>query len=141
MGLGATALMLTVAFVGIAVLLDRKAQVAPGLRLGLGMGFLLTTVFTSWVAGELAGNGSRFIGDAGELHSKLPFLGWSTEIGDLRPAHFLALHAMQVLPLVGHLVDRYDAGLRMVWIAAILYSLIAALVFYQALLGLPLVRL
>src|SRR5262249_26968444 len=37
----------------------------------------------------------------------LPVVGWSTVGGDLRVARFLALHAMQALPLAGWAVDRW----------------------------------
>jgi hypothetical protein len=72
----------------------------------------------------------------------IPGLGWSGEVGDLRPAHFLALHAMQALPLLGWWLDRRgQPGTRVLWVVAAVYALATAAVFGQALAGWPLVRL
>jgi hypothetical protein len=60
-------------------------------------------------------------------------------IGDLRPARFLALDAMQVLTLGGHVAHRNGAPVHSDWMAAVLYA-IATTIFLHALRGMPLIR-
>jgi hypothetical protein len=68
-------------------------------------------------------------------------MGWSGVVGDIRPAHFLALHAMQALPLVGLWFDRRGIAVgHMRWVA-LAYLAVTTAVFVQALAGLPLIRL
>jgi hypothetical protein len=73
----------------------------------------------------------------------LPFLNWSTLHGDLRVAHFFALHALQFLWLTGWLVGRTKlgplAGSLAVAAVAIVYTGLDWLLFSHALAGRALV--
>lgn len=142
MGIGAVTLVSGIGVVGALAWRDRAARFGPALRLGVGLGFGLSALLTLVVAGTLGGNGSHFVGTPSAAAAALPLLGWSLEVGDLRPAHFLALHAMQVLPLLGLWLDRRGrASPRRMVAAAAVYAGVTAAVFVQALQGLPLLRL
>ena len=110
-----------------------------GIRLGLVL-FLLGSA----VGGMMIRLASHNVGVPMGGHG-LPFTNWSTRGGDLRIAHFIGLHALQVVPLASYLVARYvkPAGsfrpvAYTVGIAA-LYTALTVLLFWQAMNGLPLV--
>jgi hypothetical protein len=73
----------------------------------------------------------------------LPFLGWSTVAGDLRPAHFVGLHALQLLPFLGWLLARRRVSaflserrrLTLVWTGGLAYLGLVLLLVWQALRG------
>ena len=77
----------------------------------------------------------------------LPITGWSTRHGDLRVAHFVGLHALQVLPLLAWLLQRRATGLGVparvrlvVRLATVACAAVVGLLTWQALRGLPLLR-
>ena len=104
-----------------AVLLMRqKIENRPfawALRLGLLvtavgsiLGFMMTQPTSDQLSAMQAGEQVTIVGahsvgveDGG---AGLPFVGWSTEGGDVRPAHFVGLHALQLIPLLGIVVNR-----------------------------------
>ena len=104
------------------------------LRLGL-----LVFVAGSIMGGVMIGLKQHTVG-APDGGPGLPGLGWSTRAGDLRAAHFLGMHALQALPLLGWGLSRglpqQAAGLT--WAGAALYAGAVAALFGLALAGRPL---
>lgn len=127
----------------VAVLLVRQGlpdpALAAGMRLGVGL-----TVLGAFLALPMLVLQAHTVG-APDGGPGLPLIGWSTTGGDLRVAHFLGLHALQVLPLAGWwLWRRAPAGLGdghrvgLVAVAAYAYAGLELILFWQALRAQPL---
>ncbi|MBY0507050.1 MAG: hypothetical protein K2X03_24245 [Bryobacteraceae bacterium] len=116
-----------------------RIATGAGERWGIRWG-LLATLVSSAIGGLMIANQGHTIG-APDGGAGLPLLNWSTRAGDLRIAHFIGLHGIQLLPLLGYLTDR--AGTARAWllvaVAALAYLLLTGLVMLQALGGKPLV--
>lgn len=137
MGVGAV-LMILAALV-LAVQIWRTGDRSrPGLWLGSIIGLSTGFFFVLAMAGYMSSVG-RYVG--AELTgggATVAFFGWSREYGDLRPAHFVAMHLMQMVPLAGWLADRQGWNYRLVvWITAIVMCALAIALFVHALAGKP----
>lgn len=139
---------------GVAVLVAQRIPSRAftwSLRLGLiiallGMleGFLMTSPTPAQMALLDADQHSDMLGahtvGAPDGGPGLPLLGWSTTHGDLRIAHFVGLHGLQIIPLLGlFLMLRREAWLterhkvQLVVIGAAGYLSLVALLAWQAL--------
>ena len=75
----------------------------------------------------------------------LPLLNWSTTGGDLRVAHFVGLHALQVLPVSGWLINKRvrwteSQKTNFVIVLSAVYALIVVILYLQAIQGRPFLR-
>jgi hypothetical protein len=115
--------------------------------LGMGVAFLMTGPTPQQQAAQAAGHvvsiiGAHSVGVA-DGGPGLPLLTWSTRGGDLRVPHFVGLHALQILPLLGWLIIWRSSPRRLdkrhqvalVWTAGLAYTGLILLLTWQALRG------
>lgn len=101
------------------------------LLLAVALGLALTFVLTVPIAGTMANLLTHHVGTP-VTGARMPLMGWSTEVGDLRLPHFLATHAMHFVPLAGLTGNR-----GAVWGAALGFTGLVLWCFARALMGLP----
>lgn len=69
----------------------------------------------------------------------LPLVNWSKNGGDIRIAHFVGIHALQILPLFAFLALKQNWDTLSVKIVSIGYSILVGAVFVNAMFGRPLI--
>jgi hypothetical protein len=132
MGLGSLVLTGVTGYVGWRILRGGTSV----MRFAAGWAFVVSAIATTLVAGYLAQGSGHWIGGDQTDATGLPFFHWSTTGGDLRVAHFAALHIMQAVPLIAWFWPDKRLALGSL---AVGVAIVAALTM-QALLGIPLLR-
>ena len=99
-------------------------------------------LFGSLVGGIMSGLNRHTIG-IGDGGPGLPLVNFSTIGGDLRIAHFVGIHTLQILPLTGWLVARstmHDRTKQRIMISiGVLCAIVLAGLFVHALAGKPMI--
>ncbi len=105
-------------------------------RLGLFL-FLVGGV----AGGMMIGNFSHTVG-ASDGTDGIPFFNWSKVVGDLRVAHFITMHGLQVIPLFAYFVaTKVKNTIAAIVIFSVLYFTFCVLLHWQALNGIPFYKL
>lgn len=119
MGVGAMALTATQPVLAWRIARHGIADVSPVWRASVVLGLVLTFVLGAG-AGGLLGSVQPPSGVG------LPVVGWHLSGGDLRPAHFVGMHAQQFIPFMGALLalagGRQRLQLAGLWLFAALYT-------------------
>ena len=133
MGLGAVTLTVVTAYLGWRI----RSAGTTVMHFAAGWSFMVSAVATTLVAAYLAQGQGHWIGGDQTDATGLPFFHWSTTGGDLRVAHFAALHIMQAVPLIAWFwPDKRIAAAALIAGITIVAGLAA-----QALMGVPLFRI
>lgn len=130
--MGVVVLMLIASLLPLAAAVWRHpaAGVTRDYAAAVTFGLFLTVFLGGGAGAAISLNGSHSVGEAS---GALPLLGWNRLGGDLRPAHFIGIHASQALPLFAWLVRDLAASRRVALIGAFatIYMLVNLLVFWR----------
>ena len=148
MGVFAVLLTSTSGVLGYTVLRDRSQTYATSeaLRHAIGWGLIISSVLgivTGAILGRRTTSGGHWVGGTTNDALGLMVLNWSRDGGDLRVAHFFALHAMQILPVMAMLFICLTPNMspntskRFIWLLAAGYAGFCIFTLKQALSGTP----
>jgi hypothetical protein len=133
--MGIFILIFTIICIRICISFFRQKEftISPAYVTGIRLGLLFFIIF-SLEGGVMLSLLKHTVG-APDGTPGIPVFNWSKQYGDLRIAHFVGIHSLQVLPLFGCYVTR--SSKQMIIAAAVYFSIVVFLLI-QALRGLPL---
>jgi len=99
---------------------------------GIRLGIILFVIF-AFEGGVMASHLSHTVG-AADGGPGIPLFNWSSRYGDLRVAHFIGIHSLQILPLFGYYIAKSN---RATQLFATAYFILTIFLYIQAFNGTP----
>jgi hypothetical protein len=128
MGVAITIFTLHTAYLGYLFFKIDNLHIPAGYLWGIRLGILLFVVF-AFEGGVMGAKLQHTVG-AMDGSEGIAFLNWSKHYGDLRIAHFLGMHSLQLLPLLGFYVFKNPAAIivfAIIYFSLVVYTLVNAL--------------
>jgi hypothetical protein len=141
MGIGAVTLTAVSPAVAALLWRHRPARWSTAFWVSAVLGLTLTFVLGAGAGAVLSSGDGHWIGGVRSDAGGVPVFGWSRTGGDLRAAHFLGMHALHGLPVIGFMAGRLlPAGkaIGAVVMATAAYCAVTGVVFWLAVSGIPL---
>lgn len=138
-GLGALILTSGALVYGFLIWRNQQTGLSSSMHLAIWFGSISMAVMTVATASYMAAQSGHLVG--GDLldTQAMPIMGWATDGGDLRVAHFFASHIIHVLPLFvlvsSWVFKRTSMGAT--FTVATLYSAFTFYTLWEAINGLP----
>ncbi|MBK8345649.1 MAG: hypothetical protein IPL12_21620 [Bacteroidetes bacterium] len=99
------------------------------------LGLVIFVIFS--FQGFLMGSTLNHSVGAKNDNSNMFIVGWSKKVGDLRVAHFIGMHALQVLPFISYYILK---NTTLTIVVSLLYAALALFTLIQALQSKPLIK-